>query len=163
MTEKCIETINVPAKQEADSYKEKFKGVLARSENEKDTWRNKEMKLKSRLHYESTRVKNLENHVTTSIHERDNALDKFREARQLELDASSAYQNLLRKSMEDESEKQRSLLLNDNLALDGYAVSSLNDSNMDVSTDILKLREELDRLNGMSHVIDNRKRSNEKC
>ena len=64
--------------------------------------------------------------------------------------------------MEDESEKQRSLLLNDNLALDSYAVSSLNDSNMDVSTDILKLREELDRLNGMSHVIDNRRRSNEK-
>ena len=102
------------AERNAKKYKDKLQIVVARSETEKDVWRNKEMKLVSQLHSETVRVRNLENCVTTSMRERNNALNEVRETRQLELDASTAYQNLLRKAIEVDSEKQQSVFLDDN-------------------------------------------------
>ena len=142
------------------------------SEKEKASWRNREIELKAKLHSEESQVKQLQRNIQVFAHERDKVLNEVREVRQQNLQISSAYQSLLRKSVNGNTANEiqgyggQKLVPNGTLDYlkaqvpsqssygQNQAFLSLNDMNESISSDILQLKEELARLRSIDSRIN---------
>ena len=159
-----LESWKKQAEISAVNYKSRFESIVAQSEEEKASWRNMEIELKAKLHAEESRVKHLQHHIQGVAHERDKILNEAREERQQKLQISSAYQSLLRRSVNENStngnigdDGQKSVTNGPLANLKAHVHSeynygqnqeilSLNSTNESISNDILQLKEELARL-----------------
>ena len=169
---KQLESSKRQAEISATKYKNRFESVSTQSEKEKASWRNKEIELKARLHSEESRVKQLQHNIQVFAHERDKVLNEVREVRQQKLQISSAYQSLLRKSVNGNTTNEnpgyggqnsvpngsidgpKTQVLSQSSYEKNQVFLSLNDMNESISSDILQLKEELARLRSIGSKID---------